>query len=191
MIANRDRYSPREWILEHMTAEKATAILEARLRDAAERVRRTLDRGSRRQDEHARYAAVLGLRLIARGSTPTIAFSRHSSGRDPTGCSRPHERADRQRRHAGLQRRALRRRSDSEHPRQTYRDFRVHRSSTTDRRPDARDPGAARQGRLPDRHSPTAAQHGISHGTEHRLSSGARTIHREDGRGRRQRPGAI
>jgi glycosyltransferase involved in cell wall biosynthesis len=35
MIANRERYSPRDWILQHMTAEKATAILEARLRDAA------------------------------------------------------------------------------------------------------------------------------------------------------------
>jgi glycosyltransferase involved in cell wall biosynthesis len=35
MIAHRDRYSPRNWILEHMTAEKATSILEARLRDAA------------------------------------------------------------------------------------------------------------------------------------------------------------
>jgi glycosyltransferase involved in cell wall biosynthesis len=35
MIAHRDRYSPRRWILEHMTAEKATAALETRLREAA------------------------------------------------------------------------------------------------------------------------------------------------------------
>jgi glycosyltransferase involved in cell wall biosynthesis len=33
MIAERDRYAPREWVLEHMTAEKATAILQDRVRE--------------------------------------------------------------------------------------------------------------------------------------------------------------
>ena len=35
MIAERSRYAPREWILQNMTCEKATATLEARLRDLA------------------------------------------------------------------------------------------------------------------------------------------------------------
>jgi glycosyltransferase involved in cell wall biosynthesis len=33
MIAERDRYAPREWILANMTAEKATAILQDRVRE--------------------------------------------------------------------------------------------------------------------------------------------------------------
>ena len=32
MIANRDRYAPRDWILENMTCHKATAVLEEHLR---------------------------------------------------------------------------------------------------------------------------------------------------------------
>jgi glycosyltransferase involved in cell wall biosynthesis len=35
MIATRERYTPREWILAHMTAERATAALEATLRERA------------------------------------------------------------------------------------------------------------------------------------------------------------
>jgi glycosyltransferase involved in cell wall biosynthesis len=35
MVEHRGQYSPRAWVLEHMTCEKATAILEARLREAA------------------------------------------------------------------------------------------------------------------------------------------------------------
>jgi len=35
MIATRDRYSPREWVLANMTCEQATATLERQLRDRA------------------------------------------------------------------------------------------------------------------------------------------------------------
>jgi hypothetical protein len=33
MIAERNRYTPREWVLANMTAEKATAILQDRVRE--------------------------------------------------------------------------------------------------------------------------------------------------------------
>jgi len=36
MIATRDRFSPRQWVLENMTCGRATAVLEAHLRKAAE-----------------------------------------------------------------------------------------------------------------------------------------------------------
>jgi hypothetical protein len=36
MIATRDRFSPRQWVLQNMTCERATAVLEAHLRKAAE-----------------------------------------------------------------------------------------------------------------------------------------------------------
>lgn len=35
MMATRDRYSPRAWVLRHMTCERATAVLEQHLRQAA------------------------------------------------------------------------------------------------------------------------------------------------------------
>src|SRR5579864_624100 len=35
VIANRARYSPRQWVLEHMTCERSTRLLETTLRDAA------------------------------------------------------------------------------------------------------------------------------------------------------------
>jgi glycosyltransferase involved in cell wall biosynthesis len=35
MIANREQYHPREWVLQHMTCERATAVLEQHLRTEA------------------------------------------------------------------------------------------------------------------------------------------------------------
>jgi hypothetical protein len=36
MIATRGQYRPREWILDHMTCERATSVLEKHLREAAD-----------------------------------------------------------------------------------------------------------------------------------------------------------
>ena len=35
VIANRANYSPRQWVLDHMTCERSTRLLEATLRDDA------------------------------------------------------------------------------------------------------------------------------------------------------------
>ena len=35
MIAHRDEYAPRQWVLEHMTCQSATAAVEAAVREAA------------------------------------------------------------------------------------------------------------------------------------------------------------
>ncbi len=61
MIQTRNAYRPRDWVLANMTCEQATTAVETRLRDAALAARRTLDRGPRGEDEHARHTAILEL----------------------------------------------------------------------------------------------------------------------------------
>ncbi len=45
MIAARDNYSPRNWVLQNMTYERANAVLEEHLKDAAIQARRAVDVG--------------------------------------------------------------------------------------------------------------------------------------------------
>jgi len=44
-IEDPERFRPREWALGHMTCERATAVLEAHLRSAAERAREPWSEG--------------------------------------------------------------------------------------------------------------------------------------------------